>query len=122
MSVAWELASCAGLAREGVDFHPEGPPAERRWHTRLLQQVCEHCPIRIACLAYGREKGEGMGVWGGVDLGEDMTSDVHGVAWRGGAWVVRVKTDYGTRSGGSFADKEVAEQVATRIRKELMAV
>jgi WhiB family transcriptional regulator, redox-sensing transcriptional regulator len=33
---------------------------------RLAKMLCEHCPVRAACLAGALRRGEPWGVWGGA--------------------------------------------------------
>ena len=46
--------------REPDLFFSEDPQS-----LRLAKALCEHCPVRDACLAGALERGEPWGVWGG---------------------------------------------------------
>jgi WhiB family redox-sensing transcriptional regulator len=59
----------AGPACAGADpdlFFPfPGEP------TAPAKAICGRCPVRAACLAQARARGERDGIWGGVDLGAE---------------------------------------------------
>jgi WhiB family transcriptional regulator, redox-sensing transcriptional regulator len=57
-----DRAACAGMETEV--FFP-GPGVS----TRAAKQVCEGCPVTVACLAFANEAGTQAGIWGGVFFG-----------------------------------------------------
>lgn len=54
-------AACA--SRPDLDWHSEVPAVQE-----ACIAVCGGCPVRVACLAGARARGEQFGIWGGVDV------------------------------------------------------
>ncbi|MGW4124738.1 WhiB family transcriptional regulator [Nocardia sp. NPDC004711] len=75
---AWhEEAACAGLLTEA--FYPPTPRepksrATRRKAVTAALRVCLACPVRRQCAADALANGERYGIWGGVDLGDQVSS------------------------------------------------
>jgi WhiB family redox-sensing transcriptional regulator len=55
----WRQARCAG-ADPDLFFPPQGGSS------RVAKQICESCPVRVDCFAYGMANGEIYGIWGGT--------------------------------------------------------
>jgi WhiB family redox-sensing transcriptional regulator len=50
-------------------FGHDGEPAARRARREITAKaICEACPVRAACLAGAKARGERFGIWGGEDL------------------------------------------------------
>jgi WhiB family redox-sensing transcriptional regulator len=47
-------------------YEPDLFFAESPDDIRLAKMLCEHCPVRAACLAGALRRGEPWGVWGGA--------------------------------------------------------
>lgn len=56
----WQTrAACRGLDAELFFPTPQDDPAHAK-------EICEACPVRIACLSFSIEHGERYGIWGGL--------------------------------------------------------
>jgi len=42
--------------------------AETTAEKNRAKAICETCPVKSECLAFGRKYGRGYGIWGGVEL------------------------------------------------------
>lgn len=120
----WTQAACAGLAYEGIEFHPsdELTAHDRRGEVNALQAICRSCPIREECLEWGLANADGYGVWGGVDFEDDHpeagTSTTPGVFWskRMSRWVVEFVVQGIRHYGGHHVEQEAAEDAAVKLR------
>lgn len=61
----WSRALCTQTDPDA--FFPEGRGVEMALAVVRAKQVCNRCPIRLACLDGALERGERFGVWGGLD-------------------------------------------------------
>jgi hypothetical protein len=128
----WKSAACIGTEPEA--WFPFGK--DRLEQVDLLIQICEGCPIRAACLDYGRDTKAKDGVWGGVDFFPRKPktkhrnpptpppgpSKVRGVSWdkQRKRWVVRIRFHDVSYFGGNHKVQTLAEQKAIALRKQII--
>jgi hypothetical protein len=129
----WNLAACIGTDPNA--WFPKGK--DRPEKVELLQRICDECPIRRLCLAYGKATKAIDGVWGGRDFYQYQSksgkfrsppkpppapSNVKGVSWetRVRSWVVRIRFRGVDTFAGYHKDQQVAEQTAIALRKQII--
>jgi len=72
--MAWQNeAACRPMNPADIDPHAAEGFFAFDEETRLIEaakQVCEHCPVRAACLTWALTNGVDHGVWGGLSATE----------------------------------------------------
>lgn len=75
-SVEW--ASRGACRHEDPDlFFPIASTGPALAQIAEAKQVCGHCEVRVACLAYAVETGQDCGIWGGMTEDERRQLRLH---------------------------------------------
>lgn len=69
MSYWRDTAECRTIG--GDAWFPSGRPSARALKVMQVVAICNDCPARVACARYALDTNRAIGVWGGVDLGDN---------------------------------------------------
>lgn len=64
---SWRASAACREADPTLFFQPDKEPKAHTAHReRLAKQICQTCPVMLACRGHAVRAGESHGIWGGL--------------------------------------------------------